>query len=252
MSNHHHGSQSNNDHPIILDGETIFMPSLGMTFHTNAGGDGSRYINLAEDRESGEYATSLVSVNGEERLVKKMYPTVTKGGKKVRYTRHWLGVKILKRPKQPVKSAKKKAKSKRSTTTKNITLHRLNNMVTSHIGTHGKDTEMNALLKEENASCLEALYLPTGESEIAYEDMLDRHGLTREVVDSWDENVDREKVPQGQCDNDHCCHRNHPICNSHYAALPMSHTANIINSITRRVCGDWCYGMSIHPYEDGR
>ena len=249
MSNMHHGSQSDNDQPIILDGNTIAIPSLGMYFNTNAARDGSSKIKLAADRESGEYATSPISVNGSNRLSRKLYPSVEEKGRKIKYKQYSIFLPMFKRSKQPGRGAKK-AKSETTASTP-ISLHRLNNMFTFHIGTHGNDTELNALLKEENVSCLEALYLPTGESQIDYDNMLDRHGLTQEVVDSWSENADREKVPQGQCDNDHCCHRNHPICNSHYAALPMSHTANTINSIIRRMCGDWCYGMSINAYKDG-
>jgi len=249
MSNHHYGEQSNNDEPIILDGNTIAIPSLGMYFDTNATKDSSSNIQLAKDRDSGEYATSLVPVKGSDRLVKKLYPSGTEIGKTTKYMHYAIQLPVLKRSKQPGRGAKK-AKSE-TTGFQTVSHHRLNNMVTFHIGTHGNDGELNDLLEEKNASCLEALYLPTGESQIDYNDMLDRHGLSQEVVDSWSENVEREKVPQGQCDNDHCCHRNHPICNSHYAALPMSHTANIINSIIRRMCGDWCYGMSIHAYKDG-
>ena len=246
----HHGSQSDNDQPIILDGNTIAIPSLGMYFDTNAARDGSACIKLAEDRDSGEYATSPIVVEGSNRLARKMYPSVDETGGTIKCIRHKIVLPVIKRSKQPGRGAKK---SKSETIAYSpIALHRLNNMFTFHIGTHGNDKELNDLLKEKNASCLEALYLPTGESQIDYEVMLDRHGLTQEVVDSWSENVEREKVPQGQCDNDHCCHRNHPICNSHYAALPMSHTANTINSIIRRMSGDWCYGMSIHAYTDGR
>ena len=248
MSNNHHGSQSNNNHPIILDGNTIFIPSIGWNFDTNASKDATSKIKLAEDRESGEYATSLVSVNGIDRLFRKVYPCCDEERESFRgYNVH---LTIVKRSMQPGHHSKKVKSEKIAY--KTTSHHRLNNLVTSHIGTHGKDKELNNFLKKENASCLEALYIRTGESQIDYDDMLVRYGLTEEEVESWYENVEREKVPQGQCDNDHCCHRNHPICNSHYAALPMSHSANTINSITRRMCGDWCYGMSTHHYIDGR
>ena len=250
MSNSHYGDQSNNDEPIILDGNTIAIPSLGMFFDTNAAKDSSSIIKLSKDRDSGEYATSPIVVKGSNQLVRKIYPSGEEIGNTTKFMNYAIQLPVLKRSKQPGRGAKK-AKSE-TTARHKISQHRLNNMFTFHIGTHGNDEETNALLRKEKASCLEALYLPTGENEIDYDDMLERHGLTQEVVDSWSENAEKEKVPQGQCDNDHCCHRNHPICNSHYAALPMSHTANKINSVIRRVSGDWCYGISIHAYKDGR
>ena len=249
MSNNHYGSQSNNVQPILLDGYTIFVPSLGMHFHTNASKDTSGKIKLAEDRESGEYATVPVPVNGSDRLFKKLYPTAEEVGNTVKYQRHTIGLPILERSKQTVRRAKA-TKSEKAMFRK-VAHHRLNNLISDHIGTRGKDEELNAILKAAKVSCLEALHLATDESQVDYEEMLMKFNLAQEEVDSWEENVVREKVPQGQCDNDHFCHRNHPICNSHYAALPMSHTANTINSIIRRMNGDWCYGMSIHPYKDG-
>jgi len=55
-------------------------------------------------------------------------------------------------------------------------------------------------------------------------------------------------IPQKQCDVDHCLHRAFLICNSIYLCYPMSHTANQCNSIIRRGCGEWCYGIGDQKY----
>ena len=98
-------------------------------------------------------------------------------------------------------------------------------------------------------SCYEQMYLVTGDSQVE-DELLQRSRLGIGLEDMR-EVVDKKKVPQGQCDVDHCFHRSHWICNSIYLCFPMSHTANTCNSIIRRRAKDWLYGVSIQHYTNG-
>ena len=134
-----------------------------------------------------------------------------------------------------------------------ISHHRFGALITTHLGVFGNNPELIRFLKEKKVTSLEALHLVTGETQIDRNQLVRNLGLDEDVVATWEEmEIEEENVPQGQCDFDHFFHRSVPICNSHYIGFGVSHTANICNSIIRRSNGDWCYGLSVEEYVDGR
>lgn len=127
--------------------------------------------------------------------------------------------------------------------------HRANNIMAMRAGLDSNDQELAEYLEKHGMSCLEEMYLVTGDSQV--EDELLRRSRLDVALEDMEEVVSREKVPQGQCDVDHCMHRSHWISNSIYLCFPMSHTANICNSIIRRRAKDWLYCLTIHEYTNG-
>ena len=153
-------------------------------------------------------------------------------------------------------------KKKREKSHKNFQHHRINNIMALRAGFDSNDPELAEYLEKQGKSCLEAMYLRTGESQVD-ESMCLRTGDSQVVdellrrsrldiaLEDMEEVVSREKVPQGQSDVDHCLHRYHWISNSIYLCFPMSHTANTCNSIIRRRAKDWLYCLTIHEYTNG-
>jgi len=148
---------------------------------------------------------------------------------------------------------------KKDRTHHTIQHHRANNIMASRTGFDSNDPELDEYLEAHDMSCLEAMYLRTGESQVdesmtgdsqVVNELLERSRLDIALED-MEEVVSREKVPQGQCDVDHCMHRSHWISNSIYLCFPMSHTANACNSIVRRRAKDWLYCLTIHEYTNG-
>ena len=148
---------------------------------------------------------------------------------------------------------------KKDKTHHTIQHHRANNIMASRAGLDSNDQELAEYLKTHDKSCLEAMYLTTGDSQVdesmtgdsqVVDELLERSRLDVALED-MEEVVSREKVPQGQSDVDHCMHRSHWISNSIYLCFPMSHTANTCNSIIRRRAGDWLYCLTIHEYTNG-
>ena len=127
--------------------------------------------------------------------------------------------------------------------------HRANNIMAMRAGLDSNDQELAEYLEKHGMSCLEEMYLVTGDSQV--EDELLRRSRLDVALEDMEVVVSREKVPQGQCDVDHCMHRSHWISNSIYLCFPMSHTANICNSIIRRRAKDWLYCLTIHEYTNG-
>jgi len=127
--------------------------------------------------------------------------------------------------------------------------HRANNIMALRAGLDSNDPELVEYLEKHGMSCLEEMYLVTGDSQV--EDELLKRSRLDVALEDMEEVVSREKVPQGQCDVDHCMHRSHWISNSIYLCFPMSHTANTCNSIIRRRAKDWLYCLTIHEYTNG-
>jgi len=140
-------------------------------------------------------------------------------------------------------------KSKKPDVGHTISHHRANNIMAMRAGLDSNDQELAEYLEKHDMSCLEEMYLVTGDSQV--EDELLRRSRLDVALENMEEVVSREKVPQGQCDVDHCMHRSHWISNSIYLCFPMSHTANTCNSIIRRRAKDWLYCLTIHEYTNG-
>ena len=80
MSNMHYGSQDNNIHRKKLDPNLLVSTVFAIFFNTNTDAKnrgGEAKIKNKKDRESGQYTSAAVVINGQERVVKQLYPQVT-------------------------------------------------------------------------------------------------------------------------------------------------------------------------------
>ena len=126
------------------------------------------------------------------------------------------------------------------------------------IGLHEINDEGNAFLTSQGIASdklyWESLYLKTGDKHMVSR-MLELYNLDKSVLppEMGGGKDDGESIfiPQEQCDVDHCLHRMYLICNSIYLCHPVSHTANQCNSIIRKGCGEWCYGIGYQEYVRG-
>ena len=121
----------------------------------------------------------------------------------------------------------KKDKAHKNFPHRTIQHHRANNIMAMRAGLDSNDPELVEFLKTNGKSCLESMYLRTGESQVdesmtgdsqVVDELLERSRLDAALED-MEEVVSREKVPQGQSDVDHCMHRSHWIGNSIYLCL---------------------------------
>lgn len=256
-SHQYHGSQANNKHTIALDGNTLAFPIQGQYYDINAEKSEAARLN-EEAKASGLYNGVIIPVDGEDQLVRRIAETCVEEGEGTKY--NCFRLKLPTRPddskdisRQPKKKRRTRGKD-RSINRKSLSQHRWNNIWLSNMGALGQCDEVNAFLKKHNASCLEEVLLVTGDAEVDIEQMARDRGLSDAEVAEWKmerEEVDEDDIPQGQCDIDHFLCRFVMICNSPYLCFPVSHTANVCNSIIRRAACDWCYGLSNLFYEDG-
>jgi hypothetical protein len=236
------------------------MPILGYYFNCNAAKSETSALN-EEAKASGLYSGVTVPVDGKYRIVRRIAETVTEIGRDIKYNHFNLKLPIVPvDSKVTTRRPKKKRRTGRKDTniefcqTKLLSQHRWNNLWLSNMGARGQCDEVNAFLNKHGASCLEEVLLVTGDTEVDIEQMARERGLSPDEIAEWKkerEHVEEDNIPQGQCDIDHFLCRFIMICNSPYLCFPVSHTANICNSIIRRAVGDWCYGLSNLFYEDG-
>lgn len=273
QSNNHYGSQGNNIHPLPVSAQIMYSPTGAVVFNTDNPPEHPKpYIKNKEDRESELYTGVATKISGEDRMIRRMYESeqVTK--------KSGLTLYVLTLPLMEFTADKKRKRealgqihgnnndaapsdepqySCQGYSKKTVNQHRVTNLLAIHAGLH--DPTALGQIHLGNSTSWEAKYLLTGESQAAedldeeaiIDALLTKFDMTRDDIEGVGDEDDELNVPQGQCDIDHCNHRNHPISNSIYFCYPVSHTANTLNSIVRQKRGDWCLVLNHEVYNGG-